>query len=114
MADSEIVSVTVETASESQVRTSAQTVKKSKVDLYTGRDVSKILGVSEFSIRQWRTQKLFGCVILPEFINFISETEKAANSSLTATLFFIIIQVQFQITLPPQQHKKNQLTRRTD
>lgn len=35
---------------------------------YTAREVAQILNVDEKSIRNWRTETLFGCTILPEFM----------------------------------------------
>ena len=53
-------------ASESEVRTSPRKDKTSKSEMYTAREVAKILGVDEKSIRKWRSEYLFGCCILPE------------------------------------------------
>ena len=65
--DTKVVDATIEgTASQSQVRTSPHKSPNSKSDMYTGRDVARILKVDEKTIRKWRTETLFGCPILPE------------------------------------------------
>ena len=64
--DTKVTDATPQTASESQVRTSARKDKTSKSDMYTAREVAKILGVGETTIRKWRNERLFGCPILSE------------------------------------------------